>query len=140
MADTSFMTRFGARLVTHGGVALIACGLLVIGWQASAPGIVLTGIGLLCTGVGMGVATGPLMNVAVGAVSPARSGTAGSVINVARMAGATLGVAVLGSVAAWAGGGEHGLRVAMISAAVVQLLCVGSAWWSTCRRVRAGPQ
>lgn len=48
------------------------------------------------TGLGMGLATGPLMGAAV---SAARSRTAAALINVARMAGATIGVAILGAVA-----------------------------------------
>jgi hypothetical protein len=41
----------------------------------------------------MGAATGPLMGIAVGSVGSARSGTAAALINVARMFGATVGVA-----------------------------------------------
>ncbi len=73
------------------------------------------------TGVGMGLATGPLMELAVGAVTPARSGTAAALINVARMVGATIGVAVLGSVFALAGGGSEGLRLAMLLGGLAQL-------------------
>ena len=69
----------------------------------------------------------PVM-VHVGAVATARSGTASSLINVARMAGATIGVAVLGSVFAFAGGDEPGLRAAMLLGGGVQLACAAFAW------------
>ncbi|MDI9701564.1 hypothetical protein QM312_37305, partial [Burkholderia cenocepacia] len=47
-------------------------------------------IGLALTGLGMGIATGPLMTVAVGAVDAARSGTASALVNVAPVIRATL--------------------------------------------------
>lgn len=59
-------------------------------------------MGLALTGLGMGLATGPLMGAAVGVVAAGRSGTASALINVARMTGATIGVAVLGAVFAMA--------------------------------------
>jgi hypothetical protein len=52
------------------------------------------------------------MGLAVGAVASARSGTAAALINVARMVGATIGVAILGALFAITGGGSRacGLR------------------------------
>ncbi|MFP3500475.1 hypothetical protein SB759_40320, partial [Pseudomonas sp. SIMBA_059] len=44
--------------------------------SAGSPGLVGAEIGLAMTGLGMGIATGPLMTVAVGALEAARSGTA----------------------------------------------------------------
>jgi hypothetical protein len=106
--------RVGLRLMMSGGVAIIGCGLLMIAATASTADLVGTEIGLALTGLGMGLATGPLMGAAVGAVRAARSGTTASLINVARMVGATIGVAVLGAVFALAGGGPGGLRLAML--------------------------
>ncbi|HET7313797.1 MAG TPA: hypothetical protein VFJ08_05550 [Salinisphaera sp.] len=80
------------------------------------------------TGLGMGLATGPLMGAAVGAVSTARSGSAAALINVARMVGATLGVAALGAVFAFAGGGFPGLRAALLIGGAVQLAAAAVAW------------
>ena len=99
--------RVGSRLMMSGGVAIIGCGLLLIAATASTAGVVGAEIGLALTGLGMGLATGPLMGAAVGAVPAARSGTAAALINVARMAGATIGVAVLGAVFALGGGGAE---------------------------------
>ena len=53
---------------------------------------------------------GPLMSVAANAVGPNRAGAASSLINVARIAGATLGAAVLGVAFKLFGGGEGGGR------------------------------
>src|SRR5690606_38940776 len=81
--------RFGQRSTIAGGLAVIGMGVLTIGAFAKPGSFVSTEIGLVLTGLGMGMATGPLMAAAVGAVSSARSGTASSLINVARMVGAT---------------------------------------------------
>jgi DHA2 family methylenomycin A resistance protein-like MFS transporter len=123
--------KFGVRLMTSGGVAIIGGGLLLIGLSAHQASIVPSEIGLTLTGVGMGFATGPLMGAAVGAAGAARSGTASALINVARMAGATIGVAVLGAIFAMAHGGPDGLRLAMMLGGCVQIACAAIAWATT---------
>jgi MFS transporter, DHA2 family, methylenomycin A resistance protein len=84
--------------------------------------------GLVLTGLGMGLNTGPLFGVAVAAVPAARSGSAASLINVARMIGATLGVAILGTAFALAGAGGAGLRAAMLLGGAVQIVGGTVAW------------
>jgi EmrB/QacA subfamily drug resistance transporter len=122
----------GVRTMTAGGTALIGCGLLALAATSAGQPLVLTEIALLVVGVGMGFNTGPLMSVAVDAVSAARSGTASALINVARMTGATLGVAVLGTAfAVWHGGAE-GFRAAMLIGGGVQL-CGALVAWLTIR-------
>jgi MFS family permease len=123
----SVTQRFGDRVATSGGVAVIGCGLLLIAFGAGRQTLIPTEIGLALTGIGMGFATGPLMAVAVGAVSAGRAGTAGSLINVARMSGATIGVACLGALFAAGQGGATGLRLAMLAGGAVQ---IGSAFWA----------
>jgi EmrB/QacA subfamily drug resistance transporter len=129
--------KLGLRATTSGGVALIGAGLLVIALGAGRPSLAVDEIGLVLTGLGMGVATGPLMAAAVGAVGHARSGTASALINVARMAGATIGVAVLGAAYALAGSGAQGLRLAMLAGGGVQLAGALTAW--TAMRARRAP-
>jgi MFS transporter, DHA2 family, methylenomycin A resistance protein len=127
--------RVGARLMMSGGVAIIGCGLIMIGATASMASLAGAEAGLALTGLGMGLAIGPLMGAAVGAVPAARSGTAASLINVARMAGATIGVAVLGAVFgavfAMAGAGPGGLTVAMLLGGALQIAAAASAWMTT---------
>ncbi len=117
--------RLGARILTAGGLALIALGLIITGVAALRGTFPATLLGLAMTGAGMGLATGPLFGLAVGAVSAARSGTAAALINVARMVGATLGVALLGTVFSLCGGGASGVRTAMVLAAMLQLSAAG---------------
>lgn len=121
----------GVRFMTSGGVSIISCGLLLIGLTAHRSSIGPTEFGLALTGLGMGLATGPLMGEAVGAVAAIRSGTASALINVARMVGATTGVAILGAVFAIIHGGPDGLRVAMLLGGGVQLFCAALAWRTT---------
>jgi predicted MFS family arabinose efflux permease len=120
--------RVGVRVVIAGGTTLIACGLLVLAATQAGRPFVVAQIGLILAGIGMGLNTGPLMSVAVDAVSAARSGTASALINVARMAGATLGVAFLGTAFALWHGGSEGLRAAMLIGAAAQLCGALVAW------------
>lgn len=125
--------RFGLRTMTAGGTALIGLGLLVVSATQGGHRLVLAECGLTISGIGMGLNTGPLMSIAVGAVGPARSGTASALINVARMAGATLGVALLGTLFALRDGGAAGLQAVMLGGGAVQL-CGAAAAWLTVRR------
>ena len=118
----------GVRTMTAGGTAIIGCGLLLLATTQAGRPLPLAALGLALTGIGMGLNTGPLMSVAVNSVTAARSGTASALINVARMAGATLGVACLGAVFALWGGGAPGLRAAMLAGGAVQLLGAAVAW------------
>jgi EmrB/QacA subfamily drug resistance transporter len=120
--------RVGARAMIAGGTALIGLGLYVIALTRAGMPISAAETGLVLTGLGMGLNTGPLFGVAVAAVPAARSGNAASLINVARMIGATLGVAILGSAFALAGAGAPGLRIAMVLGGTVQLIGAGVAW------------
>lgn len=131
--------RLGARFMTAGGVAIVGAGLVLIGATAAEPSLVFAEIGLVLTGLGMGLATGPLMGAAVGAVRAARSGTASALINAARMVGATVGVAALGAVFAAFKGGPQGLRFAMILGGLAQLSGAAYAWIVTAGSAAATP-
>ena len=120
--------RIGIHAASSAGVAVIGFGLLLLGASAGEKSIWIAEIGLALTGLGMGVATGPLLALAVGAVPVARSGTAAALINVARMAGATIGVAVLGAVFAAAHDSATGLRLAMLLGGLIQLMTAMMAW------------
>lgn len=86
-----------------------SCFLLLIGMTAARPSLVFAEIGLALTGVGMGLATGPLM-------------------------GATVGVAALGAVYAVFKGGPGGLCFAMSIGGVAQLAGAAYTWGTTARR------
>jgi EmrB/QacA subfamily drug resistance transporter len=126
-ASHALTRMLGRRFMTSGGLAIIGAGLLTIGLFAHAASLWPAEIGLMLAGLGMGLATGPLMDTAVSAVGAARSGTASALINTARMIGATLGVAVLGALYALRQGGVAGLAVAMLAGGAMQCLCAATA-------------
>ena len=51
-------------------MAIIGCGLILIGATASPTGLAGAEVGFALTGLGMGLATGPLMGAAVGGFPP----------------------------------------------------------------------
>jgi len=120
----------GPRIVMAAGMACMGFGALAIAFISENTSLVFIALALFVVGIGLGLNTAPVNGVAVAAVPPARSGTASGVLNTARMVGATMGVAVLGSVfAAYAGqqanvaaGFMPGLRAAMIAAGLAELL------------------
>ncbi|HTC11164.1 MAG TPA: MFS transporter [Acetobacteraceae bacterium] len=118
----------GARALIAGGNGLIGVGLLVVSTTVAGAPMGLAQCGLVLAGLGMGLNTGPLYGVAVGAVAKERSGTAAALVNVARMVGATLGVALLGSAFAWMHGGAEGLRAALLIGGTLQLGGAAIAW------------
>lgn len=120
--------RFGVRLIMCGGSAIVGAALLVIAVAALRGSLIAEEAGLAFTGIGLGLANGPLLGAAVGAVSAARSGTASALINLARMVGATLGVAVLGAVFSIAHDSPTGLRWAILLGGTVQLAGAAYAW------------
>jgi EmrB/QacA subfamily drug resistance transporter len=124
--------RIGVRASTAGGTAMTGGGLMVLSLTHLGAPLPEAMIGLGLTGIGMGINTGPLMSVAVDAVGADRSGTASSLINVARMVGATMGVAVLGAAFALRGSGVEGWRAAMLLGGMVQL-CGALVAWRTIR-------
>ncbi|KXS31270.1 MAG: Sugar (And other) transporter family protein [Candidatus Gallionella acididurans] len=134
----AFSRNFRVHFMTSSGVALIGFGLLVLSAAAGQGSIMADEIGLILTGLGMGLATGPLAGLAVGSVSVVRSGTAAALFNVARMAGAVIGVAVLGAVFAAGHDPATGLRFSMLLGGLVQLTCAAVAWVITRANATAG--
>lgn len=111
--------RFGTRPMMAGGMTLISGGLLTLSITHAGQPLATAETGLLLTGVGMALSTGPLLGVAVTAVTSSRAGTASGLVNTARMVGATLGVAVSGVVYAKGVTPAHGFALAMRVGATV---------------------
>lgn len=122
------VTRYGPRPAMTGGMALMGLGLLAYaGLGGDGPVVALLAV-FAVIGAGLALNTGPVVGVAVAAVEPDRAGLASGIANLARMTGATLGVAIMGAVLAAAGHGAahgpgfgHGLRVALLVGAAVEL-------------------
>jgi EmrB/QacA subfamily drug resistance transporter len=122
--------RFGPRLVMTGGMLCMGLGALALGAIGADTRLVVIEIALLIVGVGLGLNTAPVNGVAVAALTPERSGTASGMLNTARMVGATLGVAILGSVFAVHAGAQAaagpgflpGLQAAMTAGGSAELV------------------
>ena len=87
-----------ARWLLSASMLLVAVGagaLLIIDPQMSVWFLV---PGLLLIGAGMGLSAGILDGAAVGSVPPERAGTAAGMFNTSRLAGETIGVAVIGTI------------------------------------------
>ncbi|VIO68074.1 Multidrug resistance protein Stp [Bradyrhizobium ivorense] len=125
--------RLGIRVATSGGVTLMGIGLLLIGAGGLQRNIAPAEFGLAITGLGLGLGSGPLSAMAVGHVAAARAGMAAALINVARISGATIGVAVLGACYSAAGGGTQGLLLSMMIGSLVQFSGAAIAWMMTQR-------
>jgi hypothetical protein len=84
--------------MTASGMGFMGGGLVLLVLALESANLVAIEAALIAIGVGLGLNTGPVNAVAVASVPPARSGTASGLINTTRMVGATLGIAILGTV------------------------------------------
>ncbi len=124
----ALVVRVGARAMMTLGMAAMAAGLLVLSAIGPNTGLAQVEFAFLIIGIGLGLNTGPVLSVAVTVAPKAHSGTASSVINTARMVGATLGVALLGGLFAMHAGSEPssaaaivaGVRPAMLGGALAE--------------------
>jgi EmrB/QacA subfamily drug resistance transporter len=123
-----FSEYLGKRHTISIGLATIGLGNIALGIAFADSLLIAEEFGLLLTGIGMGMATGPLTAVAVSSVARERAGTASALINVARMVGATIGVAALGSVYAFLREPALGFIVAMLCGGSIQLFGSIATW------------
>ena len=124
----ALVARVGARAMMTVGMAAMGAGLLVLSTIGPHTGLVHLEAAFLIIGIGLGLNTGPVLSVAVTVAPTAYSGTASSVINTARMVGATMGVALLGGLFAMHAGNDPssaeaivaGVRPAMLGGAIAE--------------------
>ena len=88
----------GARPLVTVGFAVMAAALAVGAATRVTSGTGLAVGWLIAAGLGLGLAMPAAMNVALGALSAERSGSGSALITALRQVGATIGVAVLGTV------------------------------------------
>jgi EmrB/QacA subfamily drug resistance transporter len=112
--------RTGPRLPISGGLALMASGMALYAAVGPQADVWLVELSFVLAGAGLALTTGPAVGLAMSAVPVQRAGLASGVVNLARLVGITVGVAVLGSAMA-AIGGADGARVATMIGGVAQL-------------------
>jgi MFS transporter, DHA2 family, methylenomycin A resistance protein len=109
----AWANRSGPRLPMAAGLGLIAAGLVMYAAVGPHADLWLLELSLLLAGAGLALNTGPAVGLAMSAVPIRRTGLASGVVNLARLVGITVGVAVLGSAMA-AIDGAAGVRAALV--------------------------
>ncbi|MBV9249406.1 MAG: MFS transporter, partial [Acetobacteraceae bacterium] len=126
---------FGARVLIGGGIALVGAGCFGLSFLSPSATYTLPAVSLLVIGIGLGSITGPIATVAVSNAPAARSGMSSGLVNMGRLIGATIGVAILGVLfgaeAAKAAHDSptflHGLRLTFLLGGCAELLGAGVA-------------
>jgi EmrB/QacA subfamily drug resistance transporter len=89
-----------AKVLVAGGFAIMAVALAVGARTTVTSGTGFTAAWIAVTGLGFGFAMPTALNAALGALSPERSGSGSALMTAMRQVGATIGVAVLGTILA----------------------------------------
>ena len=96
---TVLAVRLGNKLVISTGLVLVAAGYGWIAvWQTETTSYWLIVGQMILLGTGMGLSTAPATEAILGVVRPEQAGVGSAVNDATRLIGATLGVAVLGSI------------------------------------------
>ncbi|OLT02859.1 hypothetical protein BJF90_28240 [Pseudonocardia sp. CNS-004] len=111
----------GPRLPVLTGLVALVTGPALLAASPTAPYSVL-GAGLLVIGVGVSLTLPALVTVVVAAAPPGTAGTASGLLNAVRQTGATLGIAVMGTLP----GGPAFLCAAVICGAAMLLWVLSS--------------
>jgi len=123
-------TRYGARLTTSLGLAVIAAGMgLVATLGVNSGDLQILGL-LFIAAVGMGMAMTPATDAIMGAVPPEKFGVGSAVNDVTREIGGALGIAIMGSAFQGAYAGRMAVAVASLpkdAAGVVRDSFAGAA-------------
>lgn len=113
--------RTGPRLPMATGLVLMAAGSLLYAAAGPHAAIGWLELSFVLAGAGLALNTGPAVTLAMAAIPVRRAGLAAGVVNLSRLLGITVGVAVLGS-AMTVVGGAAGVRTALLLGALCQLV------------------
>src|SRR5262249_3751758 len=100
VAGTRLAVRVGSKLIVGGGMALFCAALAWISFAATDTSYAIIAVQMVVLGTGMGFTQAPATESIMGAVPMQKAGIASAVNGSTRLFGGTLGVAVIGSVAA----------------------------------------
>jgi EmrB/QacA subfamily drug resistance transporter len=100
VAGTRLAVRVGNKVIVGGGMALFGAALLWISFAATDTSYAIIATQMVVLGIGMGFTQAPATESIMGAVPKQKAGIASAVNGATRLFGGTLGVAVIGSVAA----------------------------------------
>ena len=100
VAGTRLAVRVGTKVIVGGGMALFCAALAWISTATQDTAYAIIAAQMVVLGVGMGFTQAPATEAIMGAVPKRKAGIASGVNGSTRLFGGTLGVAVIGSVAA----------------------------------------
>jgi EmrB/QacA subfamily drug resistance transporter len=100
VAGTRLAVRAGTKVIVGGGMALFCAALAWISTSAQDVAYAIIAVQMVVLGIGMGFTQAPATEAIMGAVPQRQAGIASAVNGSTRLFGGTLGVAVIGSVAA----------------------------------------
>ena len=87
-----------AKIAVAGGFGMMAAGLVIGAFTGLSSSMGFAALWITLTGLGLGIAMPSAMNAAVAPLTGERSGSGSALISAVRQVGATIGVAVLGTV------------------------------------------
>lgn len=100
VVGTRLAVRVGNKAIVTLGMLLFGGGLLWVSTATQGTSYGIIAVQMLVLGTGMGLTSAPATEAIMGAVSKEKAGVGSAVNDATRLLGATLGVAVIGSVAA----------------------------------------
>jgi len=109
--------RSGPRLPMTSGLVLMGAGMLLYALVGPGAELWLLEPAFVLAGAGLALNTGPAVGMAMASVPVSRAGMTSGVVNLARLVGITVGVAVMGTVLALVGA-----RAAVLTGGLAELL------------------
>ncbi|KQV70154.1 DHA2 family efflux MFS transporter permease subunit [Rhizobium sp. Root1220] len=150
--------RIGTRFLCAGGMLIVSAGLFLLSLQLGphTPSLAIVTASLVVIGIGQGVFLAPNNNSIMGSASASEAGEAGSLMNVTRDVGTSIGIAMAASLLSWklrllTGGSSSTLdannadltdaiRLVVIVLALLGLLAAGMSWARPAGRFAAQKQ
>jgi EmrB/QacA subfamily drug resistance transporter len=147
--------RIGNRVLCTAGMLIAVCGLVLLSLQlgSDTPSLAMITLSLIIIGVGQGVFFAPNNNAIMGSAAASEAGQAGSLMNVTRDVGTSIGIAMAASLLSWklrllTGSSStfaastadltDAIRLVVIVLALLGLLAAGISWARPAGRAPAG--
>src|SRR5262245_40783772 len=98
VVGTKLAVRYGTKLIVAGGMASLAAGLVWTSFASTTTSYLGLAGQMVLIGAGIGLTSAPATESIMGAVPNAKAGVGSAINDATRILGATLGVAVIGSI------------------------------------------
>jgi EmrB/QacA subfamily drug resistance transporter len=98
VVGTKLAVRYGTKLIVAGGMASLAAGLAWTAFASAGTSYLVIAGQMVLIGAGIGLTSAPATESIMGAVPMAKAGVGSAINDATRILGATVGVAVIGSI------------------------------------------